>query len=109
MSFCALSMTIAILTTQSRQTRDLDQRAELELQVALLSEQKIAKLIALLEELRRDLPSVANRVDPLADVMQEPVNPHEVLSAFAHEMTAPSEPPTSAEPEPRQEEPSRRP
>jgi len=34
--------------------------------VSLLAEQKTAKLIALIEELRRDLPEVTNRHDPEA-------------------------------------------
>jgi uncharacterized membrane protein len=80
----ALLMTSMILTTQNRQTRDFERRAQLELQVNLLAEQKIAKLIALFEELRRDMPTVTNRVDPVADVMQEPVDPHAVLSALEH-------------------------
>ncbi|MGD0523918.1 MAG: DUF1003 domain-containing protein [Polyangiaceae bacterium] len=78
----ALLMTSMILTTQNRQTRDFDRIGQLELQVNLLAEQKIAKLIALIEELRRDMPTVTNRVDPVADVMQEPVDPHAVLSAL---------------------------
>lgn len=81
-SVVALMVTTMILITQSRQTRDFEQRAELELQINLLAEQKIAKLIALVEELRRDIPTVSNRVDPVAEVMKEPVDPHAVLSAL---------------------------
>jgi uncharacterized membrane protein len=79
----ALLMSTMVLVTQSRQARDLEQRAQLDLQVNLLAEQKIAKLVALVEELRRDIPTVSNRVDPVAEVMQEPVDPHAVLSALA--------------------------
>jgi uncharacterized membrane protein len=81
-SLCALLVTITILTTQNRQTRHAEQRAQLELQVNLLAEQKVAKVIALLEELRRDMPAVKNRVDHVADEMQEPVDPHAILSAL---------------------------
>ncbi|MGH7439662.1 MAG: DUF1003 domain-containing protein [Polyangiaceae bacterium] len=81
-SLCALLMTVTILTTQNRQTRHAEQRAQLELQVNLLAEQKVAKLIALLEELRRDIPTVKDRVDAVAQVMQEPVDPHAILSAL---------------------------
>ena len=52
----ALLMTTLILVTQHRQTRHAEERAQLDLQVNLLAEQKIAKLIGLVEELRRDLP-----------------------------------------------------
>ena len=81
----ALLTTTTVLTAQNRQTYDAQQRGQLELQVNLLAEQKIAKLIALVEELRRDLPTVRNRVDQEADVMQEPVDPHAVLSALEHQ------------------------
>ncbi len=91
----ALLVTTMVLITQSRQSRDQEQRAELELQINLLAEQKIAKLIALVEELRRDLPTVANRVDHVAEVMQEPVDPHAVLSAL--ETALQSEPERSKE------------
>jgi len=78
----SLTMTTMVLTAQNRQTRHVEQRAHLDLQVNLLAEQKIAKVIALLEELRRDLPIVANRTDPVADAMQESVKPDNVISAL---------------------------
>jgi len=78
----ALLMATIILITQNRQTKHADQRSQLDLQVNLLAEQKAAKGIALLEELRRDLPTVRDRVDKVADAMEEPVDPHAVLSAL---------------------------
>jgi len=70
----ALLMTVTILTTQNRVARLAQQRAQLDLQVNLIAEEKIAKLIALIEELRRDLPSVKDRRDTLAEAMTEAVN-----------------------------------
>jgi uncharacterized membrane protein len=78
----ALLMATIILVTQNRQTKHAEQRSQLDLQVNLLGEQKAAKIIALLEELRRDIPSVRNRVDRVAEAMEEPVDPHAVLSAL---------------------------
>lgn len=78
----ALLMTTTILITQNRQTASAEQRAQLELQINLLAEQKIAKLIALIEELRRDMPTVRDRVDQVAETMKAPVDPHAVLSAL---------------------------
>jgi len=78
----ALLMATVILVTQNRQSRHSEQRSQLDLQVNLLAEQKTAKLIALLEELRRDIPIVRDRVDEVADAMVEPVDPHAVLSAL---------------------------
>ena len=39
------------------------------LELAILSEQKIAKVIQLLEELRRDNPNIHDRRDPEAETM----------------------------------------
>jgi uncharacterized membrane protein len=47
-----------------------------------LTEQKAAKLIDLLEELRRDLPNVKNRHDPEAAALQQSMNPDQVLAAL---------------------------
>jgi uncharacterized membrane protein len=87
----ALLMTTIILITQNRQTASAEQRAQLELQVNLLAEQKIAKLIALIEELRRDMPSVRDRVDQVAETMKAPVDPHAVLSALESTLEAGAE------------------
>jgi uncharacterized membrane protein len=81
-AFSALLTTILVLITQNRQTRDDLDRAHLDLQVNLLAEQKAAKIIALLEELRRDLPMVRNRVDGEAEAMADPVDPQLVLDAL---------------------------
>ena len=75
----ALLMTTIVLITQNRQNKATEQRRQLDLQVNLLVEQKVTKLIALFEELRRDLPQVENRHDPEAEAMQQTVDPHEVL------------------------------
>jgi uncharacterized membrane protein len=82
MSLSALLVTTMVLTTQNRQAKRFSQRGSLELQVNLVAEQKIAKLIGLLEELRRDLPSVRDRVDPVADAMAEPVDHQAVLTVL---------------------------
>jgi uncharacterized membrane protein len=85
-SLAALLATTMVLATQNRVTGHSDERSRLDLEVNLLSEAKVTKLIALLEELRRDLPNVPNRADPVADAMQEAVDPHEVLSAIAQSL-----------------------
>jgi uncharacterized membrane protein len=87
--FAALLMTTTILITQNRQTSHAEQRAQLDLQVNLLAEQKVAKLIALMEELRRDLPTVRDRVDRVAETMKEPVDPDALLSALEQTLEAP--------------------
>lgn len=84
-SVSALLLTIVILATQRRQAGLAEQRAHLDLQVNLLAEQKVAKVIALLEELRRDLPAVRNRRDSQAMAMAEPADPHAVAEALRDE------------------------
>lgn len=82
LGFASLLMTIGVLITQNRQEKLAEERAQLSLQLHLLSEQKIAKLIALMEELRRDLPNVKDRYDPEADIMQQATDPCAVIKAL---------------------------
>lgn len=81
-SLSALIMTVVVLTTQNRQAKMTEQRRHLDLQITLLTERKVSKVIELIEELRKDLPSVTNRPDTEAEVMQEPIDPHTALSAL---------------------------
>lgn len=81
-SFSALLITTGVLIKQTRQEQLAEQRAQLTLQMNLLSEQKIAKLIELLEELRRDLPNVKDRYDPESEVFKQPVDPHLVVDTL---------------------------
>ncbi|MDP2874734.1 MAG: DUF1003 domain-containing protein [Holophaga sp.] len=78
----ALLAATTVLTKQNRFDKLAEQRAHLDLKVTLLTEQKVAKLIDLLEELRRDLPNVKNRQDSNAASMQQPINPDRVLAAL---------------------------
>ena len=78
----ALVISTGVLVRQTRQENFAEQRAQLMLQLNLLSEQKIAKIIALLEELRTDLPNVTNRHDFEAKLMEQPADPVAVLSAL---------------------------
>lgn len=79
-AFLSFVITSLVLITENRQSRIADEHAHLDLQVNLLTEQKVAKLIALVEELRRDLPMVRNRVDREAESMQRTVDPEVVLA-----------------------------
>ena len=78
----ALLMTTVVLITQNRQGKLAERREQLDLQMSLLTEQRTAKIIDLLEELRRDMPSVRNRVDLEAEALTKTVDPHEVLATF---------------------------
>jgi uncharacterized membrane protein len=81
-SFVALVTTTVVLIAQNRQARFEQQRAHLDLQVNLLTEQKVTKVIHLLEELRRDLPMVKDRHDPQAAEMQQRADTAKLASAL---------------------------
>jgi uncharacterized membrane protein len=70
------------LTTQSGDDRLTQRRGLLNLELTILSEQKIAKVVALLEELRQDSPHLHNRVDELAEAMARPADPQSVIEAM---------------------------
>lgn len=78
----ALLTATVVLTKQNRIAKLAEQRAHLDLKVTLLTEQKAAKLIDLLEELRRDLPNVKDRHDPEAASLKQSMNPDLVLAAL---------------------------
>ena len=78
----ALLTATVVLTKQNRLAKLAEQREHLDLKVTLLTEQKAAKLIDLLEELRRDLPNVSNRHDPEAAALKQSMNPDLVLAAL---------------------------
>jgi uncharacterized membrane protein len=87
----ALLTATVVLTKQNRLAKLAEQRELLDLKVTLLTEQKVAKLIDLLEELRRDLPNVRNRHDPEAVAMQQSMNPDQVLAALDEHLKSPGE------------------
>ena len=91
----ALLTATAVLTRQNRLARLAQQRAHLDLKVMLLTEQKAAKLIDLLEELRRDLPNVRNRHDSDAAALKQAMSPDLVLAALDER----SEPESASKPE----------
>jgi uncharacterized membrane protein len=86
MGLAGLLTTVVVLIKQNRISRLSEQRDHLDLKVTLLIEQKTAKLIDLMEELRRDLPNVKNRHDSGAAVLQQAMSPDRVLAALDEEV-----------------------
>ncbi len=78
----ALYMTALILATQRREDQLAGHREQFTLELAILGEQKSAKIIELLEEMRRDDPGLRNRVDHEAAAMSMPADPQAVLDAI---------------------------
>jgi uncharacterized membrane protein len=81
-SVLAVYITVFILSTQRRENELSELRAQLNLELVITSEQKTAKVIQLLEELRRAMPQVFNRDDPEAAAMAQPANPEVMLEAI---------------------------
>ena len=81
-SLISLYMVVLILISQEREDQFAHHREMLILELAILSEQKIAKVIQLLEESRRDNPHIRDRPDPEAEIMGQAANTQSVLNAI---------------------------
>jgi uncharacterized membrane protein len=82
LTLTALLTTTIVLIGQGRQSTLAEQRAHLDLQINLLTEQKVTKLIHLMEELRADMPGVRMRDDPHVSELKKPTDPAQVASAL---------------------------
>ena len=78
----ALVVACLILTTQRREDKLADHRSQLILELAIANDQKIAKIIGLIEESRRDNPALTNRIDVEAAQMATPSNAVKVLEVI---------------------------
>lgn len=76
----AFVISTAVLIRQNRMSALASQHSHLDLQVNLLAEEKSSKIIGMLEELRRDLPNVRNKVDHEAEELSRPTDTEAVLS-----------------------------
>jgi uncharacterized membrane protein len=81
-ALAALYMTVFILVTQRREDELANRHEQLTLELAMLSEQKAAKIISLLEELRQDHPEIQDRVDNEAAAMSSPADSKSILAAL---------------------------
>jgi uncharacterized membrane protein len=78
----ALYITVLILITTQREKEIGEHREQLTLELAILSEQKSAKIIQLIEEARRDNPLIDDRHDAQATELSIPADPEAVLDAI---------------------------
>lgn len=81
-SCAALLVSVLILVTQRREDVLAERRGQLILELAILSDRKGGKIIALLEELRRDAPNLHDRIDAESDEMSTPTDLMEVIAAI---------------------------
>ena len=105
LDMAALLITTGVLVRQTQQDKIAERRSHLMLQINLLNEQKIAKVIGLIEELRADMPDIVNRFDWEASIMQQATDPQVVLDILQENLEpvsppleeAPSENPAASE------------
>ena len=90
-STVALYLAAMILIAQRHDDALATRRDQLTLELAILGEQKSAKIIALLEEFRRNDPNQGDHRDEIAEALAKPADPQAVLEAIraAHGDAAP--------------------
>src|SRR6202044_1955085 len=81
-STVALYLTAMILIAQRHDDELATRRDQLTLELAILSEQKSAKIIALLEEFRHNDPNQGDHRDEVAEALAEPADAQVVLNAI---------------------------
>ena len=81
-ALAALYLTGMILATQQRAGELATHRDQMTLELAILAEQKTAKLIQLVEKLRFDHPDIADSDDEEAKNMSAPADLHDMLDAI---------------------------
>jgi uncharacterized membrane protein len=92
-SVASLLTALMILVAANRGDALDEQRERLALQIALLTDRKTAKIISLLEELRRDSPALPNRDDAEAAALSHVTDPHAVAAELEKRTPSIGEPP----------------
>lgn len=96
LGIAGLLISTGVLIYQTRQEELGEERSHLMLQLNLLTEQKITKLISLVEELRVDLPDVKNRDDSEAEMMKQVTDPQAILGVLQQNLEHSSSSPNSS-------------
>ncbi len=78
----ALLLTVAVLIRQSRMARLAEHRAHLDLQINLLTEQKVTKILQVVDELHRELIALRRHPDTQMEEMTKPADAHALLHAI---------------------------
>ena len=91
----AFVISTTVLIRQNRMSKLAEHNAHLDLQISLLAEEKASKIISMLEEIRRDSPTLPDKVDEQAEELAESADTNTVLEAIErdHERDRHSPPP----------------
>jgi uncharacterized membrane protein len=98
LEIAALLISTEVLVYQTREEKIRAEQSHLMLQLNLVTEQKITKLISLVEELRVDLPDVIDRDDLEAEIMKQATSPQAILEAIQQQHLADHSPSSHSEP-----------
>lgn len=82
LSLGALLQATMILITENRQNEMLEKRTQLDLQVSLLLDRKMSKLIAMVDQLRQTSPALEEDTDPEVEALKGTINPHQTLKTL---------------------------
>lgn len=83
----ALLLTVAVLIRQNRMAKVAEHRSHLDLQINLLSEQKVTKILQIVDELRRELTALRPRSDSEVAEMTKPADAHALMHAIKRQQT----------------------
>lgn len=84
-SLNAFIISTTVLIRQNRMSKLAERNAHLDLQISLLSDEKTSKIIAMLEEIRRESPNLMDTPDDEAEELAKPADAPSVLSAIERE------------------------
>jgi uncharacterized membrane protein len=80
----ALLLTVAVLIRQNRMSHVAEHRAHLDLQINMLTEQKVTKLLQIIDQLRNDMTALRGRPAADAEVgdLTKPADAHALMHAI---------------------------
>ena len=89
----ALLISTTVLIRQNRMSKLAEHNAHLDLQISLLAEEKASKIIAMLEDIRSDSPTLPDKVDEQAEELAQSADTSTVLEAIERDHERDQRPP----------------
>jgi uncharacterized membrane protein len=83
----ALLLTVAVLIRQSRMAQVAEHRSHLDLQINMLTEQKVTKALQIVDELQRELTALRKHPDAQVEEMTKPADAHALMHAIKDSQT----------------------
>ncbi|SRR6266487_1924198 len=82
LSLGAVLQATMILITQNRQDATTERNRQLDLQISLLLDEKMSKLITMVDEMRLAHPTLKHSSDPQIEALKKTVDPHQSLETL---------------------------